>query len=171
MKQSVHQILDFIKKHKYGKLSLLVLLAGLVFSSTMILQSKPKEEPIALSEVAAAISGGQVAKIEDAQDKGELTIYYADGSQDTALKDKAAPFLEQMRYLGVNDSRLTKLKYEVIAPKTITGEKVISGIISFSILGLAGFAMLRFSGGGLMPVRKKYEEGIIPDTTLKMLPA
>ena len=167
MKQSVHQILDFFKKHKYGKLSLLVLLAGLVFSSTMILQSKPKEEPVALSEVAAAISAGEVEKIEDAQDKGELTIYYADGSQDTALKDKAAPFLEQMRYLEVNESRLTKLKYEVIAPNAITGEKVISGIISFSILGLAGFAMVKFSGGGLMAMRKKYEEGVIPDTTFK----
>jgi cell division protease FtsH len=167
MKQSVHQILDFFKKHKYGKLSLIILLAGLVFSSTMALQSKPKEEPIALSEVATAISAGQVAKIDDAQDKGELTVHYNDGSKDIALKDKASPFLEQMRYLGVSESRLTKLNYEVIAPKALTGEKVISAFISFSILGLAGFAMFRFSGGGLMAIRKKYEEGEIPDLNFK----
>jgi ATP-dependent Zn protease len=167
MKQSVHQILDFFKKHKYGKLSLIILLAGLVFSSTMALQSKPKEEPIALSKVATAISAGQVAKIDDAQDKGELTVHYNDGSKDIALKDKASPFLEQMRYLGVSESRLTKLNYEVIAPKALTGEKVISAFISFSILGLAGFAMFRFSGGGLMAIRKKYEEGEIPDLNFK----
>lgn len=167
MKQSVHQILDFFKKHKYGRLSLLVLMAGLVFSTTMAFLSKPKAEPIALSEVATAISGGMVAKIEDVQDKGELTVYYTDGSKDIALKDKAAPFLEQMRYLGVNESQLTQLEYKVTAPKALTGEKVISAFISFSILGLAAFAMVRFSGGGLMAIRKKYEEGAIPDTKFK----
>lgn len=167
MKQSVHHILDFFKNHKYGRVSLMGLLAGLFVFSTMLFQSKPKDEPIALSEVAMAISGGQVAKIEDSQENGELTIYYTDGSKNKALKDKAAPFLEQMRYLGVDESRLTKLKYEVIAPKTLTGEKIISAIISFSILGLAGFALFRFSGGGLMAVRKKYEEGVIPDITFK----
>jgi cell division protease FtsH len=167
MKQSVIQILDFFKKHKYGKMSLMVLLAGLVFFITMSYQAKPKEKPIALSEVATAISAGQVVKIEDAQERAELTIYYTDGSKDTALKDKAAPFLEQMQYLGVSNSRLTELKYEVIAPKAVTGEKAISAFISFSILGLAGIALFRFSGGGLMAVRKTYQEGEIPNTTFK----
>ncbi len=43
MKQSVTQILDFFKKHKYGRMSLALLLVGLVLSSTVLLRPKPKE--------------------------------------------------------------------------------------------------------------------------------
>jgi cell division protease FtsH len=167
MKQSVNQILEFFKKHKYGKLSLMILAAGLVISSAMLLQSKPKAEPIALSDVATAISTGEVTKIEDSQELGELTIHYKDGSQATTLKDKAAPFLEQMHYLGVSESKLAQLQYEIVAPNALSGEKTFSAVLSLAILGMAGFALIRFSGGGLMAARKKYVEGEIPNTTFK----
>jgi cell division protease FtsH len=167
MKESVDQLLEFFKKHKYAKIGLFILAAGLVTSSVMLYQAKPKAEPIALSDVATAIAAGEVEKIEESQELGELTIYYKDGSEDTALKDKTAPFLEQMRYLGVNENKLSHLEYEVVTSKALSGEKTFSAIISLSILGMATFALMRFSGGGVMAVRKKYVEGAIPDTTFK----
>ena len=40
MKQSVTQILDFFKKHKYGKLTLALLLVGLIIAGVLLLQIK-----------------------------------------------------------------------------------------------------------------------------------
>ena len=63
MKQSVSQILDFFKKHKYGKMTLALVIVGTIIAGTLFFTSKPKEEPIPLSEVAAAISAGQVIRM------------------------------------------------------------------------------------------------------------
>jgi cell division protease FtsH len=167
MKQSVTQILDFFKKHKYGRMSLALLVAGAVIAGALLFRSKPQEDPIALSDAAAALSAGRVAKIEDSQDRGILTIYYKDGSQDTARRDKDAPFLEQMRFLGVSNSQLAKLQYEIVETSMLTGEKAISVFLSLAMLGLVAFAMIRLTGGGLMATRKKYTEGDVPDTTFE----
>lgn len=167
MKQSVTQILDFFKKHKYGRMSLALLLAAVVIVGAMLLRAKPQEEPIALSDAAAALSAGRVAKIEDSQDRGILTIYYKDGSQDTTRRDTDAPFLEQMRLLGVSNSQLAKLEYEIVETSMLTGEKAISVFLSLAMLGLVAFAMIRLTGGGLMATRKQYTEGDVPDTTFE----
>ncbi len=74
MKQSVTQILDFFKKHKYGKMTLALLLVGVIVSGVLLVRSKPEEKPIPLSQVAAAISAGQVVRIEDSPESGLLTI-------------------------------------------------------------------------------------------------
>ena len=75
MKQSVTQILDFFRKHKYGKATLALLLTGAIIAGAMFFTAKPDEEPVPLSEVAEAISAGQVVRIEDSPDTGILTIY------------------------------------------------------------------------------------------------
>ena len=62
MKQSVTQILDFFKKHKYGKLALALVFSGAIIAGTLFFTAKPSEEPIPLSEVAEAISAGEVTK-------------------------------------------------------------------------------------------------------------
>jgi len=167
MKQSVTQLFDFFKKHKYGRMGLALLLVGLVLSSTLLVQSKQQEEPIALSEVAAAISSGKVVKIEDAQDRGSLTIYYKDGSQHTTRRDKGASFLEQMEYLGVSNDQMSKLRYEVVETSKLTGEKAINTLVSIAMLGLMAFALTRVTGGGLMAFRKKYTEGEVPATRFR----
>src|SRR5215216_6262934 len=164
MKQSVTQLFDFFKKHKYGRMGLALLLVGLVLSSTLLVQSKQQEEPIALSEVAAAISSGKVVKIEDTQDRGSLTIYYKDGSQHTTRRDKGTSFLEQMEYLGVRNDQMTKLRYEIVETSKLTGEKAINTLVSIAMLGLMAFALTRVTGGGLMAFRKKYTEGDVPET-------
>jgi cell division protease FtsH len=165
MKQSVSQLLDFFKKHKYGRMSLVLLMVGLIIASAMLIRSKPQEEPIPLSEVAAAISAGQVMKIEDSQDSSHLTIYYKDGSQGITLRDRAASFLEQMTYLGVSENQMAKLQYEIKETSIPTGEKSINILVSIAMLGMIGFAIVRMTGGGLMSIRKKYTEGDIPDIT------
>ncbi|HMB23117.1 MAG TPA: AAA family ATPase, partial [Anaerolineales bacterium] len=167
MKQSVTQILDFFKKHKYGKLTLTLLLVGLITSGVLLARTKPEQDPIPLSKVAAAISAGQVSKIEDNPDTGSLTIYYKNKSQDTTRRDRTAPFLEQMKYLGVNETQMSQLEYELVENTTLSGDRVINIAISLAMIGLLGFAMARMNGGALAGIRKKYTEGDIPTTTFK----
>jgi cell division protease FtsH len=167
MKQSVIQILDFFKKHKYGRLSAVALLAVLVFASAFYIRSMQQEPPLALSEVAGAISAGKVAKIEDAPDSGNLTIYYSDGSQHTSRRDQAASFLEQMKYLGVSESEMARLQYKIVETGALTGERGTSALISLLMLGMAAFVITRIGGGRLIPARKKYTQGEIPDTTFQ----
>jgi len=167
MKESVTHILDYLKKHKFVSMGLVLLLIGLIASSAIYSFVNPQEEPIALSELATAISAGQVERIEDIQGQGKLTVYYSDGSETTVLKDNATSFLEQMKYLGVSEGQLARLKYEVVFSNTPAGEKIFSTVISLAILGMAGFALLRLTGGGLMAINKKYVEGQIPDVTFK----
>jgi cell division protease FtsH len=163
MKQSVNQVMDFFKKHKYGKLSLGLLLLVLVVSSAMLITSIMQEKPVALSKVAAAISAGQVLGVEEIQSSDTLVIHYKDGSQDKTRRDPNASFLEQMQFLGVRTDQLSKLDYEVVEANGITGDKVISTVISVAMLGMMGFAVTRMSGGILG--RKKFVEGAIPDIT------
>jgi cell division protease FtsH len=167
MKQSVNQLFDFFRKHKYGKTSLALLMVGLVISSAMLFQTKQQEEPIPLSEVAAAISAGKVVRIEDIQERGSLTIYYKDGSQHTTRRDKGASFLEQMEYLGVSNHQMSKLQYEIVEASKLTGEKAINTVVSVAMLGLMAFALTRITGGGLMAFRKKYTEGAVPETKFR----
>jgi cell division protease FtsH len=168
MKQSVTKILDFFKKHKYGRISLLLLLVGLAAGSSALFYGlRPQAGPIALSAVADAISAGSVVKIEDAQDLGELTIYYKDGSKQTTRRDKAAPFLEQMHYLGVTDGQLARLQYEIVEPASAAGQTVSNFLVSMAMLGLLAFGVSRLGGGGMLATGKKYAEGAVPDTTFK----
>jgi cell division protease FtsH len=165
MKESVNHILDFLKKHKYSSLGLVLLLIGLIASGVLLLRLNPKEEPLALSDLATAISAGEIVRIEDIQDQGKLTVYYEDGSQATALKDNGISFLEQMGYLGVSERQLARLKYEVVSPRAPAGEQVLSAVVSLTILGVAIYFLMRFTGGGVMAAQKKFVEGQVPDVT------
>lgn len=167
MKQSVIQILDFFKKHKYGRLSAVALLAALIFASAFYIRSMQQEKPLALSEVAGAISAGRVARIEDFPASGSLTLYYHDDSQHTSRRDKASSFLEQMKYLGVSENEMARLQYKIVESGALTGEKGASAVIGLLMLGAAAIVFTRVTGGGLMPTRKKYAQGEIPDTTFQ----
>jgi cell division protease FtsH len=131
----------------------------------MLYRSLTEAKPIALSEAAAAISAGRVARIEGLQGSDTMIIHYKDGSQDTTRRDASTSFLEQMQFLGVDKSQMSKLEYEVVASSSNTSDKVISTVISLAMLGMMGFALTRMSGG--MIGRKKYVEGAIPDVTFK----
>ena len=165
MKQSVNQAVNFFKNHKYGRLSLILLILGLVVVGVMLFRSLTQEKPIALSEAAAAISAGRVVKVEELQSSDTMVIHYIGGSQDTTRRDSSTSFLEQMQFLGVNRSQMSKLEYEVVPSKSATSNTVINTVISLAMLGLMGFAVTRISGG--MIGRKKYAEGVIPDVTFK----
>src|SRR5215207_28343 len=167
MKQSVTQVVDFFKKHKYGKMALALLVVSALFTGILFFTSKPKEDPIPLSEVAAAISAGTVVRIEDSPDSGMMTIYYQDKSESTTLRDKTAPFLEQIKYLGVSESQMAELQYELVKQKTLSGDKIINIVISIAMMGLLGFAMIRMNGGAIAGIRKKYTEGDVPNLTFK----
>ena len=164
MKQSLIRILDFFKNHKYGKWSLLGILLLLTGIGAALMLSQPQDKPIPLSDVAAAISAGRVMRIEDSQDSGSLTIYYNDGSEQTARRDKTAPFFEQMQYLGVSNAQMATLKYEMVEARIPTAEKTTNIFLSIAMLGLMGFGISRLAAGGALTSRKQFTEGDIPNT-------
>lgn len=166
MKQSVTQILDFFKKHKYGKLSLAVLLLGLLIASTFLMNTKTLHEPIPLSDVATAISAQKVERVEDSRYSGVITVFYSDGTQQTTLRDTSAPFLEQMRYLGVGASDLAMIHYEIVEPDAVTSGKGADILMSLAMLGLIAYGISRISGN-MMASKKKFTEGDIPNVTFK----
>jgi cell division protease FtsH len=165
MKQSVNQVLNFFKNHKYGKPSLILLIIGLAAVGTMFVRSIMQEEPIALSNVAAAISAERVVRIEELQGSNTLVIHYKDGTEDTTRRDSSTSFLEQMQFLGVSRSQMAKLEYEVVESSLAANDKVISTIVSIAMLGMMGFAVTRM-GGGIIG-RKKFVEGAIPNLNFK----
>lgn len=165
MKQSVNQLLNFFKNHKYGKASLILLIIGLAAVGTMFIRSMMQEEPVALSTVAAAISAGRVEGIEELQGNNTLVVHYKDGTEDTTRRDPSTSFLEQMQFLGVSRSQMAKLEYEVVESNIATSDKVISSVVSIAMLGLMAFAVTRM-GGGIIG-RKKFVEGAIPNIDFK----
>ncbi len=151
MKQSVNQLLNFFKNHKYGKASLLLLIIGLAAVGTMVIRSMMQEKPVALSNVAAAISAGRVEGIEELQGSNTLVIHYKDGTEDTTRRDSSTSFLEQMQFLGVSRNQMAKLEYEIVESKLAANDKVISTIVSIAMLGMMGFAVTRMGGGNHWP--------------------
>lgn len=166
MKLSVTQILDFFRKHKYGKVSLVLLVLGMVIASAYLTRSKTQQEPIPLSEVAAAISAKEVKRVEDSRYSGTITVFYNDGTQHTTLRDTSAPFLEQMRYLGVNEEELAKLQYGIVEHDAITEGRGADVFMSLAMLGLIGYGITRVTGN-MTAGKKKYTEGDIPNVKFK----
>jgi cell division protease FtsH len=167
LKKFVIQALNFFKKHKYGRLSAVALLGVLAIATAFYIWSTQQEPPLALSDVAGAISAGKVAKIEDSPDSGSLTIFYKDGSTHTSRRDQASSFLEQMTYLGVSESAMASVQYKIIEPNVFTGGNSTSALISLLMVGMAVFVITRVAGGRLMPTHKKYTQGDVPETTFQ----
>ena len=166
MKQSVNQVVEFFKKHKYGKPSLILIILGLVVVSALFIRSLTEEKPIALSKAAAAISAGRVERIEESSEQRHHNHpLYRCTRRTQRGRDPSTSFLEQMQFLGVSTSQLAKLEYEIIESNSSTNDKILNTVISLAMLGMMGFALTRMSGG--MIGRKKYAEGIIPDVTFK----
>jgi cell division protease FtsH len=167
MEQSMAKMMDFFKKNKLAKVGVAALFVGLVISSILFTSQSTREEPIPLSQVAAAVSADQVLKIEDSQEKGIVTIHYKDGSQKTARRDLNSSFLEQLKLLGVSESQLAQLQYQIVEPDAVTGEKMINLFITLAMIGTMGFLVTRMGGGSLAITQKKFTEGAIPDSTFK----
>lgn len=166
MKQPENTIMAFVKKNRWSRVGLAFVLVGLVIAGVLIFQYQTRPQPLPLSSLAEAISAGQVLRIEDTLKSGVLTVYYQDESKHLAQRDQTAPFLEQMHYLGVSNTQLAQLEYELVQPSLLTGENVASTLMIIAFLGVGGFVIMRrASGGGLLAGRKKYAQGDVPNTT------
>ena len=156
--------MEFFKKHKYGRVSLIVLIIATIVATTLIARLTPEKETVALSQVAKAVSAGQVAKVEDTSADGLVIIHYRDGTEKTTRRDLNSSFLEQLSLLGVSDSHLAKLQYEIVEPEAMNGERAISLLITLGMFATLAFLATRVGGGSLVP-QKKFVEGMIPDLT------
>ncbi len=164
MKETAIRILSFFKDHKYGKWTLLGIVLLIALVGVLIFRAQPPDPSISLTDVASAIAAGRVTRIEDSQDSGSLTVYYKDGTQQTARRDKATSFFEQMMYIGVTNAQLEHLNYEVVEPRIPTADKATNILLSVAMLGLMGFGISRLTAGGALTARKQYTEGDVPET-------
>ncbi len=164
MRETTNRILDFFKNHKYGKWTLLGLFVLIALVAGLIVTTQPQEKSISLSDLASQISAGHVMRIEDSQDSGTLTVYFKDGTQEIARRDKASSFFEQMTYLGVTKNQLDTLNYEIVEPRIPTADKATNIVLSIAMLGLMGFGISRLTAGGAVSTRKQYTEGDVPST-------
>src|SRR5512146_679923 len=158
MRETTLRILDFFKNHKYGKWTLLGIVLLLAIVGTLMFRAQPQDKSISLSDLAAEISAGHVMRVEDSQDTGSLTVYFKDGTQETARRDKASSFFEQMTYLGVTRGQLNTLNYEIVEPRIPTADKATNIVLSIAMLGLMGFGISRRKAGGAVSTKKQYNE-------------
>jgi cell division protease FtsH len=152
------------KNHKYIKPALVLVFILLALATGLYLKYRQQEQHLALSEVAGAISVGKVTKIEDTSD-GKLTVFYNDGTKHMTRRDETTSFLEQMKYLGVTESEMAQLQYKIREPGIFNGNNTASIVMSLFMLSLAGFAVMRVTGSGVMAANKKFAQGDIPNTT------
>ena len=167
MKESMVKVLDFFKKSKFGRVGVVVLFAVLIVSGILFVRQSPGEKPVPLSQVAEAVSAGQVTKIEDSPERGAATIYYKDGSEKTTRRDLSSSLLEQLQLLGVSESQLAHLRYEIVEPDKVTGEQMANLFVTVAMLATMGFLVTRMGGSSLAITQKRYTEGAIPDTNFK----
>jgi len=167
MKESMVKVLDFFKKNKFGRVGVVVLFAVLIVSGILFVRQSPGEKPVPLSQVAEAVSAGQVTKIEDSPERGAATIYYKDGSEKTTRRDLSSSLLEQLQLLGVSESQLAHLRYEIVEPDKVTGEQMANLFVTVAMLATMGFLVTRMGGSSLAITQKRYTEGAIPDTKFK----
>jgi cell division protease FtsH len=160
-------MLDFFKNNKYARVGVAVFFIAIGFCGLLLARRTPPNKPVALSQVATAVSAGQVLKIEDAQEKGLVTIHYKDGTRQITRRDPNSSLLEQLKLLGVNDSRLAQLQYEIVEPNTVTGEKLASLLVTLAMLGMMGYLATRMGGGTLAITQKRYAEGAVPEVSFK----
>jgi len=158
---------DFFKKNKFGRVGVAVLFVVLVISSVLFFSKSPGEKPVPLSQVAVAISAGQVTKIEDSPERGTATIHYKDGSEKTTRRDLSSSLLEQLNLLGVSEGQLAHVRYEIVEPDKVTGEQMANLFVTVAMLGTMGFLVTRMGGNSLAITQKRYMEGAIPETNFK----
>ncbi|MFT3894029.1 MAG: ATP-dependent zinc metalloprotease FtsH [Anaerolineales bacterium] len=158
---------ELVKKNKYIRVGIVVLLVMLAMMGILIARQSTAEKPISLSKVAADVKAGHVLKIEDSQGYGLVTIYYANGTTKTTRRDPNSSVLEQLRLLGVQDSQLSQLNYQIIEPSPLSGDKMANLFVTLALLGTMGFLVTRMGGGSLSIMQKKFTDGDVPNLSFK----
>jgi cell division protease FtsH len=158
---------DLVKKNKYIRVGVVVLLVALAIMGILIARQSTAEKPIPLSKVAADVKAGHVLKIEDSQGYGLVTIHYADGTTKTTRRDPNSSVLEQLKLLGVQDTQLSQLNYQIIEPSPLSGDKVANLFVTLALLGTMGFLVTRMGGGSLSIMQKKFTDGDVPNLSFK----
>lgn len=118
----------------------LILLIIIGFAIWYPNQKQP--EMISLSEIASGISSGQITKIEDTLNGGELTVYYKDGSMKKGMRDPNSSLLEQLNLLGLKQNQLASVQYKINRNTAAVGNP-IGLLLFFGVIGIAGFIAVK----------------------------
>ena len=167
MERMSRSIRGFFKKHPYARFGVWAAVVALIGVAIGLYSRSTRPDAIPISELADAIASGRVASIADAQETGKLTIGFTDGSERITRRDTSASFLQQMALLGVTESQLARLEYEVVQQNSSAGQQVLGGIVSLAMLGMVAFTVARVGGRGLPIGATRFAEGTVPDTTFR----
>ena len=141
------------------------LLAALVLIIFTNLPQKAQPEIISLSQAAAAISAGEVDRIEDSATAGEFVLFNKDGTVVKGVKDQQSSLLEQLNLLGITRNQLSRIEYEILKSSSIGGSQsgfpIILALLGFPIIIF--FYLKRREGFG----KKAFTEASIPNSSFK----
>jgi cell division protease FtsH len=141
-----------------------VLFVAIVVSALVIWLPKPKPaETVSLSEAAAAISSGEVVRIEDRYLSGDFVLYYRDGTSEGGRRDPSSSLLEQFSLLGLSEEQLNSVEIEIARGSAASATNPVSFLFTFGLLGIVGYVAVRMNRTDRVG-RKKYEETDIPKT-------
>lgn len=98
---------------------LLLFVAIIVMVVYQFQQSSTNQEPLTISELAAEIQSGKVARV--VEDDNRLRVFYTNQTEKTSQKESNATLVEQLKELGVTPEALSSVVIEVKPPSAWLG--------------------------------------------------
>ncbi len=146
---------------KYWPIGVAFLLALVLLIVVIRLPRPAPPETATLSEVAAGIREGKIARIEDSSLKGEFTVNYLDGSVRKGVRDPKSSLLEQLNLLGINGEQLSRVEIEIARDKTPSAVNTSSFLFTLALIGVPAYFALRLMRKDLFQ-KKTIREAEIP---------
>ena len=137
----------------------------IVITAALWPNSQEKPQVIPLSEVAAEIAGGRVTRIVDSLN-GRLTITAADGKTVIAQRDPNASLLEQLHLLGLTESQLTGVQFEMAQTSVSPAASPLGLLLIAGLIGSVVFFTYRYNTADRSR-SKTFQAADVPDIRFK----
>lgn len=162
MKQKNSSERTFLQNRKYFILGAVLFVA--IVLAVAIWYPKPKQlETVSLSDLARGITDHQVVKIEDSMMTGDFIVHYTGGKTEKGVRDPSSSLLEQLNLLGVSQSQLSGIQFEITRTSGFAGGTPIEGIlIAMGLVGAMGFIAFRMNKGERFG-KKSFQEVQVPE--------
>jgi cell division protease FtsH len=124
----------------------LVVFAAIVFIIWGVRNRSERPDVLPISDVASAVTAGEVKKIAVAGD--ELIVTYIDDTEASSTKEPDAHAAEQLAALGVSESSLSRVVWEIQEPRDITAWlQIVTFILPFVFVVGVIYLLLRQAQG------------------------